>query len=439
MSSNKIAYCSWCFEKTEHRLVVQNTLRRNRYECNYCHHETLECRYCPNMSKGGKWDNELCAEHDGSIASFDSLTLQLDDISDYEKIFKRNSYNLQKGAKIAAFSLGGAAVLGPLALAAAPAIGGAYGAAVLGFSGAVAESAGLAAIGGGAIAANGLGMAGGAAIIGAVGAALGGVSSGVISNSYFQEVKGFKIEKIKSGTGPKILFIDGFLTENTPAPDDWNKALALTYPDNPWYYVRWESKRLLSLGKNLSGHGGQAVAQKFITKWAKQAAKQAAKKIGPIGWIATALGIVSNPWSVATIKAGQTGVLLAVLIARTKSDYILFGHSLGARVIYYCLECLKGKSDNFIADVHLLGGAVGNNSVEWEKTGLAVKGKINNYYSSNDWILATFYKAGTFFASTPIGRNPIQSNTKTINNVDVTDTVSGHTKHKENLHKFCIR
>ncbi|OYN95575.1 hypothetical protein CGZ96_05285 [Enemella evansiae] len=56
---------------------------------------------------------------------------------------------------------------------AAPAIAGAYGTLVLGYSGAVATSAGMAALGGGSIAAGGLGMAGGAALITGVGGAAG--------------------------------------------------------------------------------------------------------------------------------------------------------------------------------------------------------------------------------------------------------------------------
>lgn len=389
------------------------------------------------MTKGGNWDNELCAEHDGSIASFERLSLQLNDIADYKKIFQRDVVNIQKAGAIAAFSIGGAAVLGPLAFAAAPAIGGAVGVGILGLSGAAATNAGLAAVGGGAIAAGGLGIAGGAAILGATGTALGGAIGGVISNSYFKDVEGFEIELLKKGKGAKVLFIDGFLTEKTPKPSDWEKALTKKYPDNPWYYVRWESKRLHDIGKDLSGHGGKAVAQKLITAWAKKAAKEGAKNLGPIGTVMTALGLASNPWSIALVKAGQTGVLLADIISRTNSEYILFGHSLGARVIFYALETLSTKKSNHITDVHLLGGAVGNKAEHWEKAIMATNGRVNNYYSANDWVLATFYKAGTFFTSSPIGRSPIGISTSKINNVNVSNIVSGHTKYKDNLDRFC--
>ena len=61
----------------------------------------------------------------------------------------------------------------PAALVAAPAIGGAVGSLVGGYSGAVASSYGLALLGGGSIASGGLGMAGGTVVVTALGAALG--------------------------------------------------------------------------------------------------------------------------------------------------------------------------------------------------------------------------------------------------------------------------
>lgn len=73
-------------------------------------------------------------------------------------------------AILAGAGLGLGALTGGLA---APVIAGAYGSIVLGYSGAVATSAGLAALGGGSLAAGGLGMAGGAALITGLGGAAG--------------------------------------------------------------------------------------------------------------------------------------------------------------------------------------------------------------------------------------------------------------------------
>ena len=234
------AYCSCCFKKTIHRLIEQNFLRRNVYECTECKERTLQCRVCQNMARGGNWDDEFCAEHDGTIGSFHRLNMQLDDITDYSMLFKRDSINIKKASMIAALSVGSAVVLGPLAFAAAPAVGGAVGSTLLGLSGAAAQSAGLAAIGGGSLAVGGLGITGGTAIVAATGATLGGTLGGVVANSYFRDVDGFSIELVKPGVGPKVIFIDGFLTEKNPDPIDWKESLSKIYPNNSWYYLRWE-------------------------------------------------------------------------------------------------------------------------------------------------------------------------------------------------------
>lgn len=98
-----------------------------------------------------------------------------------KKLSKSGSW--KKYAVLAGAGVGLGVLTGGLA---APAIAGAYGTLVLGYSGAVATSAGMAALGGGSIAAGGLGMAGGAALItgfsGAAGmgvAALGGKAAGL--------------------------------------------------------------------------------------------------------------------------------------------------------------------------------------------------------------------------------------------------------------------
>jgi hypothetical protein len=279
-------------------------------------------------------------------------------------------------------------------------------------------------------------MAGGVAIIGATGAALGGTLGGVVSNSYFSDVEGFDIELIKTGCEPKVIFIDGFLTQKNPKPADWISALTKIYPDNAWYYLRWESKRLYDIGKSFGDAVSKKAASKLIERWAMKASKQAAKNVGPLWMVMTAIGIASNPWSVASVKAGQTGILLADLIARTDSTYILCGHSLGARVIYYALQNLTFRNHKCIDTVHLLGGAIGNDPKEWEKICEVVCNNVNNYYSDKDWVLASFYKVGTFMLSTPIGRNPIGSNHPALNDHDVSAVVTGHTRYKDNFHHF---
>ncbi|WP_282781943.1 hypothetical protein [Nocardia sp. CC201C] len=124
----------------------------------------------------GKWEKTVRTE--ALTAAHRSLDpLHPEDLHAVETAYRDAIKTLSKAGSWGKYALLAGAGLGLGILTgglAAPAIGGAYGALVLGYSGAAATSAGLAAIGGGSIAAGGLGMAGGAALItgfsGAVGA-----------------------------------------------------------------------------------------------------------------------------------------------------------------------------------------------------------------------------------------------------------------------------
>lgn len=135
----------------------------------------------------GKWNKTVRAEclseaHRalGQLHSEDLVAVETAYMDAIKKLSKAGSW--KKYALLAAAGLGLGVLTGGLA---APAIAGAYGTIVLGYTGAVATTAGMAALGGGSIAAGGLGMAGGAALItgvtgaaGAGAAAFGGRATG---------------------------------------------------------------------------------------------------------------------------------------------------------------------------------------------------------------------------------------------------------------------
>ena len=151
----------------------------------------------------------------------------------------------------------------------------------------------------------------------------------------------------------------------------------------------------------------------------------------PLGWSLFAYSLVSNPWTKAYAKAKTVGARLGAAIACSDEDFILCGHSLGARVIYHALAHLAVEDKQNIAEVHLMGGAVSNRSKNWEAVASTVQFGINNYTSQNDRILSMLYKLGTGFTSQPIGISNID--VEGVNNVDVSHLVNGHTEYKENF------
>jgi hypothetical protein len=352
---------------------------------------------------------------------------------------EREGYNIKRAGTLALSVGGGLAVAGPLAWAAAPAVGGAIGTGYFGLQGAAAVSKGLATLGLGALNGGGFGMAGGTAIVTAVGAALGGQTSGALAQAYLQDLD-FHIEKVTGGTGPTVIAINGFLTEGADIQmKPWLNVLKQRFPDNPWYLLHWESQNLKKIGSMATPVSSNGLKM-AIKKAAERATKGAAAKLSPVGHVLTMASLARNPWHVAWIRSAQTGAVLADIMARTdrRRRYILVGHSLGARVIAHVLQALGDRSPQLVKSAHLLGGAVDSENAEyWDNLSQAVTDEIHNYYSDRDFVLKYLYDAGKFFFGTPaVGRVPIPSNAPNIVNHDVSDVVGGHNMYKENAHDF---
>lgn len=429
-------WCSSCFFNTEHRKSNRPAGQLPVYVCQGCGSPTLPCVAvgCDNMAvrdRGAIRVPQFCAEHRHDIPGFEKAQGSIGEIHDYEEFFRYVKPDLDKASKIA---VGGMVALGaaaPLALLAAPAIGGAIGSLGVfgGLSGAAASSHGLALLGGGTLAAGGLGMAGGTAVVTAVGAAVGGALGASVSNAYLREDKSFRIELLRPGKGGvPVLVANGFLTDGDGEKwGGWKSIVNARYPDSPVYRVRWGSKELRDfalLAASGVGKGGGMLALKAA---AAIGTKAGAKLLGNV--VAPAMlasDLAKNPWHVAKNRADKTGVVVGDLLARTDAaSYVLIGHSLGARVMVVAAESLGSKPGGpRIESAHLLGAAIGARS-NWDSLTAAVDDVVYNYYSTNDKVLKFVYKtaqAGETAAGL-IGFSPASSK---LQNVDVSERVRTH-------------
>ncbi|MCL1078707.1 DUF726 domain-containing protein [Parashewanella spongiae] len=465
MTETKTAYCSWCYEKTSHRLIKKENFKRNTYICSLCKNETLVCRFCNNMAKGKpnntilkviekeskfsklaqSWDNELCAEHDGTIASFPNLSMKLDDIAEYQKIFEREKFNLMKASKYTGYGVAGMVSIAGVAVTsgagAAPiaaALGNmgllgtaSTGVAINSLSGAALTSASLAAIGGS--------VAAGTSIVSAAGLALGGVMGGVIANKYHGDDKSFAISLLrKRDEDKKVVFINGFTQENEVDFYDWQCAQLAFDPSQTMYSLNWASKTNLKLGEAFAMGVGNQAAKRILLQLGKAGGKNAAKKLNPLGYVAMLGDLIGNPWHEAMVRAAQSGVQLADAISRTEGQkFRLVGHSLGCRVIYYALEALSSKSKKYISDVILLGGAVGKDDKSgWQKASSAVDGCIYNCHSVHDKVLSVIYRTANAGLSNPIGINPITFESEKIKNINCDGIVHSHMTWKKHYEEI---
>ena len=130
----------------------------------------------------------------------------------------------------------------------------------------------------------------------------------------------------------------------------------------------------------------------------------------------------------------MAGKSLAGLLHNQNKDFILFGHSLGSRVINTCLNNLSVTDKCTIQEVYLLGGAVNKNRNAWHNGATIVHKRIYNFLSTNDKVLQILYKiaeSSKLDFNDPIGRHCIDINK--VTNIDVSHIISGHTVYHENL------
>ncbi|MDK8669307.1 DUF726 domain-containing protein [Corynebacterium sp. MSK195] len=334
--------------------------------------------------------------------------------------------NVGRAAKLAAAGIATLALGATGGLLAAPMVGGAVGTTFLGFSGAVAQNAGLAALGFGSLASGGLGMAGGSMVVAAAGGLLGSAYGVKALNSYIGEDDSFDIQCVRKGSGTPVLIARGFTTEKKL---DWRtevKAVEAAYPDSPIYLVTWGSKEMLELAGFLApgvGLAGGTVLKGMV----KHAGKKLAKKATPAGFALGALDLVKNPWTVAVNRANKTAMTLAAIIQRSNLEsVVLVGHSLGGRVMLNLAPALAGaagtENEVRVEAVHLLGAAIGQDTT-WDSVGEAPSGVVHNYHSHNDVVLGRLYPA-VMGGRKAIGFEGLDASFAV--NHDVSDAVKSH-------------
>lgn len=430
-STTKEEWCSGCFTKSTHRKVRVSVGQLPAYLCSYCGTPTLGCIAlgCKHMAtriQSRAIIPRYCAEHRHEIPGFAKSATPMRTIGDYEDFLSYDSPNLSRATKLAGIGMVGVGFGAPAALIAAPAIGGAVGTLIGGYSGAVATNAGLAFLGGGSLAAGGLGMAGGTMVVTAAGGALGGVLGASVVNSYAREDKSFRIEKLQDGADVPVIVCNGFLSGKSNGWGEWERIVTSRYPHSAVYRVHWGAKELKDLGILTAGAALKGASVSAIKQAAAVATKAGSRRIGPWAPVLLAMDAVKNPWHVAKNRADKTGAILADLIARTEDDsYVLIGHSLGARAMVVAAQSLGTKSDTRrVREVHLLGVAIGSKS-DWQGLADGVDEAVYNYHSRNDAVLKHIYRAaqagqqaGGFKGLTPASPR--------IHNLDVTDKVKSH-------------
>jgi hypothetical protein len=390
----KHGWCSGCFGEHSHRKSIRPPGHLPAFVCTSCGTPTLPCAGpgCTNMALRGRGAIRLpryCAEHRHDIPGFAKASRTMGSLENYEEFLEYDKPHLGRATRIAAGTLAAFPIVASAACFWAPAIGGAVGSLVGGYSGAVASNYGLALLGFGSLAIGGLGIAGGTYVVSALGGALSGALGGTVVSAYVREDKCFRIERLRQGPGVPVVVCNGFLSESGHGWDEWENIVTERYPDSPVFRVHWGAKELAELAFFSGGGAAKFAVGSALKRWAARATRQGAKKLGPLAPALLAADLAKNPWHVAKNRADKTGVIVADLLARTDAgSYVLVGHSLGARAMAVAVQTLGSKGDNGprVQAAHLLGAAIGAKS-DWHTLAAAVDDAVFNYHSTNDSVL----------------------------------------------------
>jgi hypothetical protein len=232
----------------------------------------------------------------------------------------------------------------------------------------------------------------------------------------------FSISKLREGGKHAVIVVNGFLSKGDLDTSDWERAIRRKFGRATWYHLDWEAYRspLKQMADLFTADG----------LW-KKATRRGEPDMG-------------SAWYATMKSAERAGELLAEAIMRTPGwRFTLAGHSLGARVIHFALKALeKRSSSKRVANVYLLGGAVGGSEKDddcWEKAVDAVSGKIFNCYSSQDKILERAYQGANLMLSRPIGYAGIHFEHERIVDKGFHELVDGHTNWKDKFGEILVK
>lgn len=287
-------------------------------------------------------------------------------------------------------------------------------------------------------------LAGSAPLVGVLFGAYGGRMTGKMVDEYAKEVEDFAFLPInkpslfhKSNNDGKnarhlrvTVGISGWLAEEHEVELPWKVISGIS---TEAFALRWELKALLRLGHALNIYiksYAWGFAKKEILSRTIFAALVSALTL-PYG-LAKAARVIDNPFSVAMSRSEKAGIVLAdALINKVQGErpVTLIGYSLGARVIYSCLnELAERKKFGLVESVCLMGSPVPSDPIVWRRMRSVVAGRVINVYSAKDYLLAFLYRANNLQYG--IGGTQAIPDVQGIENVDVSDLVEGHTQYR---------
>jgi hypothetical protein len=282
-------------------------------------------------------------------------------------------------------------------------------------------------------------LAGSSVLVGGLFGAYGARMTGRAMDDYAREVEDFAFIPIHRSQDPKkqdnesrrlrvAIAASGWLRE----PEEVSKPWRYIGKGTEGFALRWELEALLKLGHSLETFVTSAAwgyAKKKIIEQTVFASLTAA--LWPLGLLKIA-SVLDNPFSVAKYRADKAGEVLAdALINKVQGErpVTLVGYSLGARLIYSCLQKLaERRAFGLVENVVLLGAPCPSDVADWRRARSVISGRVVNVFSKQDYILGFLYRTSSIQLGVA-GLQPVVG-VHGVQNVDVSELVDGHLQYR---------
>ncbi|XP_052196809.1 uncharacterized protein LOC127804113 [Diospyros lotus] len=224
------------------------------------------------------------------------------------------------------------------------------------------------------------------------------------------------------------ILISGFVFEE----EDFIKPWEGHHDKLERYALQWESKNLIAVSTAIQDWLTSRVAMELMKRGAMMTVLSSL--LTALAWPAALLAatdFIDSKWAIAIDRSDKAGKLLAEVLQKGlqgQRPVTLVGFSLGARVIYKCLQMLAETNHNaeLVERVVLLGAPIPIKDENWEAARKVVAGRFVNVYSTNDWMLGVAFRA-SLLTQGLAGIQPVD--VPGIENVDVTDHIEGHSSY----------
>ncbi|KAK3153035.1 hypothetical protein QOZ80_2BG0166790 [Eleusine coracana subsp. coracana] len=269
----------------------------------------------------------------------------------------------------------------------------------------------------------------------AVAASFGAAGAGLTGTKMAKRignVKEFEFKTIGDNHNQGRLAVGILISGFAFTTDDYSKPWEGWKTNLERYILQWESKHIIVLSTAMQDW----IASRFAMELMREGAMQTVLSgiISAFAWPATLVSVadfIDSKWSVAIDRSDKAGKMLAEVLLnglQGSRPVTLVGFSLGARVVFKCLQELaqSGNNEGIVERIVLIGAPVSVKGEMWEPARKMVAGRFVNVYSMNDWILGIAFRASLLTQ----GLAGIQAvRVPGVENVDVTDLVVGHTSY----------